>query len=84
MTPMDLAAQLNANPKLAALRTPALGGIGGLQPMTPLSPSTTSGTNPLAKQAAIAAVKSPPLLINSQCSGYFLEPVSRTAFFSAN
>lgn len=95
MSPMDLAAQLNAHPKLAALRSPALGGIGGLQPMTPLTPltplttttssvgtvstganvnaSTSASANSLAK---LAAVRSPPLLINSTCSGYFLEPVS--------
>lgn len=89
MSPMDLAAQLNAHPKLAALRSPALGGIGGLQPMTPLTPLVTSssagtgstatnvGANTSANSLAkLAAVRSPPLLINSTCSGYFLEPVS--------
>lgn len=91
MSPMDLAAQLNAHPKLAALRSPALGGIGGLQPMTPLTPLVTSSsagaastgatTNVNASTSAnslakLAAVRSPPLLINSTCSGYFLEPVS--------
>lgn len=89
MSPMDLAAQLNAHPKLAALRSPALGGIGGLQPMTPLTPLTTTSsvgtastaTNVNASTSAnslakLAAVRSPPLLINSTCSGYFLEPVS--------
>lgn len=94
MSPMDLAAQLNAHPKLAALRSPALGGIGGLQPMTPLTPLTTTSsvgtastaTNVNASTSAnslakLAAVRSPPLLINSTCSGYFLEPVS-PSFFS--
>lgn len=95
MSPMDLAAQLNAHPKLAALRSPALGGISGLQPMTPLTPLTTTSasaastatnvnastsTNSLAK---LAAVRSPPLLINSTCSGYFLEPVSPSFFLSS-
>lgn len=101
MSPMDLAAQLNAHPKLAALRSPALGGIGGLQPMTPLTPltttssvgtasavntaanvnaSTSASANSLAK---LAAVRSPPLLINSTCSGYFLEPVSPSFFLSS-
>lgn len=91
MSPMDLAAQLNAHPKLAALRSPTLGGIGGLQPMTPLTPLVTSSSAGAASTVAtvnvnastsatslakLAAVRSPPLLINSTCSGYFLEPVS--------
>lgn len=96
MSPMDLAAQLNAHPKLAALRSPALGGIGGLQPMTPLTPLTTTSsvgtastaTNVNASTSAnslakLAAVRSPPLLINSTCSGYFLEPVSPSFFLSS-
>lgn len=96
MSPMDLAAQLNAHPKLAALRSPSLGGIGGLQPMTPLTPLTTTssvgtgstGANVNASTSAtslakLAAVRSPPLLINSTCSGYFLEPVSPSFFLSS-
>lgn len=96
MSPMDLAAQLNAHPKLAALRSPALGGIGGLQPMTPLTPLTTTSsvgtastaTNVNASTSAnslakLAAVRSPPLLINSTCSGYFLEPVSPSFVLSS-
>lgn len=96
MSPMDLAAQLNAHPKLAALRSPALGGIGGLQPMTPLTPLPTTSsvgtantaTNVNASTSAtslakLAAVRSPPLLINSTCSGYFLEPVSPSFFLSS-
>lgn len=95
MSPMDLAAQLNAHPKLAALRLPTLGGIGGLQPMTPLTPLTTTSasaastaTNVNASTSAtslakLATVRSPPLLINSTCSGYFLEPVSPSFFLSS-
>ena len=58
----DLAAQLHANPKLAALRSP-----GGLT-MTPLQPST---------RAIDKASISPPILMNPKCSGYFVEPVRR-------
>lgn len=76
MTPMDLAAQLNANPKLAALRSPSLmGGLQPLTPMSPLSPGVSGGS--LTKLAA----KSPPLLSNNTCSGYFLEPVNISFFF---
>ena len=56
----DLAAQLHANPKLAALRTP-----GGLA-MTPLNTST---------RAIDKSSISPPILMNPKCSGYFVEPV---------
>ncbi|KLO05685.1 hypothetical protein SCHPADRAFT_839052 [Schizopora paradoxa] len=60
----DLAAQLDAHPKLAALRSPApLSTMGGIQPMTKIS-------TPAANFS-----KSPPLLINNTCSGYFLEPM---------
>ncbi len=64
----DIAAQLNAHPKLAALRSPApLSSMGGIQPMTKISSPSSSSTY---------FNKSPPLLINNTCSGYFLEPVS--------
>jgi dual specificity phosphatase 12 len=56
----DLAAQLHANPKLAALRSP-----GGLS-MTPLH-TTPRGID----KSSI----SPPILMNPKCSGYFVEPV---------
>lgn len=56
----DLAAQLHANPKLAALRS-----AGGLA-MTPLNTATR-----VVDKSSI----SPPILMNSKCSGYFVEPV---------
>jgi dual specificity phosphatase 12 len=59
----DLAAQLHANPKLAALRTP-----GGLA-MTPLNTNTST-------RAIDKSNISPPILMNPKCSGYFVEPVS--------
>jgi dual specificity phosphatase 12 len=58
----DLAAQLHANPKLAALRSP-----GGLA-MTPLH---------TAPRVIDKSSISPPILMNPKCSGYFVEPVSR-------
>ncbi|EMD35294.1 hypothetical protein CERSUDRAFT_116096 [Gelatoporia subvermispora B] len=69
--PSDLAAQLYANPKLAALRSP---GVPGMSPLTPLSPMSPAGpgTNP---QAAKIAAMSPPILVNPKCSGYFVEPM---------
>jgi dual specificity phosphatase 12 len=57
----DLAAQLHANPKLVALRSP-----GGLS-MTPLQPTLRT-----TDKSSI----SPPILMNPKCSGYFVEPVS--------
>ncbi|KAI0266544.1 hypothetical protein BC834DRAFT_875062 [Gloeopeniophorella convolvens] len=62
----DLAAQLYANPKLAALRSP-----GGLA-MTPMQ----SGVRVVDKSAI-----SPPILMNSKCSGYFVEPMKWMDFF---
>jgi dual specificity phosphatase 12 len=56
----DLAAQLHANPKLAALRSP-----GGLS-MTPLH---------TAPRGIDKSSISPPILMNPKCSGYFVEPV---------
>jgi dual specificity phosphatase 12 len=61
----DLAAQLHANPKLAALRTP-----GGLA-MTPLN---------TASRVVDKSSISPPILMNPKCSGYFVEPVGRNVF----
>lgn len=58
----EIAAQLHANPKLAALRPP-----GGLS-MTPLQTTTR-----VIDKASI----SPPILMNPKCSGYFVEPVGR-------
>ncbi|KAI9465904.1 hypothetical protein BJY52DRAFT_1113303 [Lactarius psammicola] len=62
----DLAAQLHANPKLAALRPP-----GGLT-MTPLQITT---------RAIDKASISPPILMNPKCSGYFVEPMKWMDFF---
>ncbi|KAN0130133.1 hypothetical protein V8E53_012078 [Lactarius tabidus] len=62
----ELAAQLHANPKLAALRTP-----GGLS-MTPLQTTTR-----VIDKASI----SPPILMNPKCSGYFVEPMKWMDFF---
>jgi dual specificity phosphatase 12 len=59
----DLAAQLHANPKLAALRSP--GGL-SMTPMTPLQ---------AAPKAIDKSSISPPILMNPKCSGYFVEPV---------
>jgi dual specificity phosphatase 12 len=59
----DLAAQLHANPKLSALRPP-----GGFT-MTPLH---------TAPRVVDKSSISPPILMNSKCSGYFVEPVSLT------
>ena len=59
----DLAAQLQSNPKLAALRPP-----GGLS-MTPLTPLQI-GPKTIDKSSI-----SPPILMNPKCSGYFVEPV---------
>ena len=61
----DLAAQLHANPKLAALRSP-----GGLA-MTPLN---------TASRVVDKSSISPPILMNPKCSGYFVEPVGRNVF----
>jgi dual specificity phosphatase 12 len=59
----DLAAQLQGNPKLAALRSP-----GGLS-MTPMTPLLT------APKTIDKSSISPPILMNPKCSGYFVEPV---------
>jgi len=56
--PSDLAAQLYANPKLAALRGPM--------------PLSMTPIQPVRDKASI----SPPILANTKCSGYFVEPVS--------
>ncbi|KAI0300163.1 hypothetical protein B0F90DRAFT_1725593 [Multifurca ochricompacta] len=62
----DLAAQLHANPKLAALRSP-----GGLT-MTPLQSAAR-----VTDKASI----SPPILMNPKCSGYFVEPMKWMGIF---
>ena len=61
----DFAAQLQANPKLAPLRSS--GGL-SMTPMTPLhaAPKTIDKSS-----------ISPPILMNPKCSGYFVEPVGR-------
>ncbi|KAI0281804.1 hypothetical protein BGY98DRAFT_1124374 [Russula aff. rugulosa BPL654] len=65
----DLAAQLQSNPKLAALRSP--GGL-SMTPMTPLqiTPKTIDKSS-----------ISPPILMNPKCSGYFVEPMKWMEFF---
>ncbi|KAI0322888.1 hypothetical protein OF83DRAFT_1091072 [Amylostereum chailletii] len=64
--PSDIAAQLYANPKLAALRSPAPLG------MTPIQ----SHARPVDKSSI-----SPPILMNNKCSGYFVEPMEWMEFF---
>lgn len=59
-SPGDLAAQLYANPKLAALRTPM--GMG----MTPIQTNVNRSNT---------STNSPPILMNPKCSGYFVEPM---------
>ncbi|KAL1742289.1 hypothetical protein HDZ31DRAFT_43583 [Schizophyllum fasciatum] len=63
-SPSDLTAQLNANPKLAALR--------GGSFERPASPGGRS------------SVSSPPILMNSKCSGYFVEPMKWMDHFLEN
>lgn len=58
----DLAAQLQTNPKLAALRPPGL----SMTPITPLQ---------AAPKTIDKSSISPPILMNPKCSGYFVEPV---------
>jgi len=71
--PADLAAQLNAHPTLAALRSPGfMNGLNALQPMTPMA------------RMSPQVVKSPPLLVNSSCSGYFVEPMKWMESFLEN
>ncbi|KAI0032407.1 hypothetical protein K488DRAFT_78503 [Vararia minispora EC-137] len=65
-SPSDLAAQLYANPKLAALRGPM--GMG-------MMPILTSNVRP--DKASV----SPPILANPKCSGYFVEPMEWMSFF---
>jgi len=61
ISPANLAAQLYANPKLAALRSPSFG----------------SSTQPLSQNIAQpkSFVTSPPIIMNPKCSGYFVQPV---------
>ncbi|KAI8976656.1 hypothetical protein BD414DRAFT_467005 [Trametes punicea] len=74
--PSDLAAQLAAHPKLAALRapsglamTPASGGASPTR-STPQSPGAVHTKSP-----SHFAPVSPPILMNPKCSGYFVEPM---------
>ncbi|KAJ7185749.1 hypothetical protein C8R46DRAFT_982515 [Mycena filopes] len=60
----DIAAQLFANPKLAAFRAPLM------SPLTPLTPLQGSGPG-TPKGLPV----SPPILANPKCSGYFVEPM---------
>ena len=63
-SPADLAAQLYANPKLAALRSPTIGRA--------MSPG--GGARERERERERMPV-SPPILMNNKCSGYFVEPV---------
>lgn len=65
ISPSDLAAQLYANPKLAALRSPMS------MTMTPFQGGRSS--------SPIQMPISSPILANSKCSGYFVEPVCNRA-----
>ena len=64
ISPADLAAQLFAHPKLAALRSPSFGSSS-----IPVS-SSLAATRP-------KPLVSEPIIVNPKCSGYFVEPVSR-------
>ncbi|KAI0720791.1 hypothetical protein C8T65DRAFT_567048 [Cerioporus squamosus] len=79
--PNDLAAQLAAHPKLAALRAPAAlsmtplaSGSGAPSPArsNPQSPGVAST---MAKSSSYFAPVSAPILANPKCSGYFVEPL---------
>jgi dual specificity phosphatase 12 len=61
ISPANLAAQLYANPKLAALRSSSFG-------------SSTQTPSHSATQPRLPAA-SPPIIMNPKCSGYFVEPV---------
>jgi len=64
ISPTNLAAQLFANPKLAALRSPSFG-----------SSSIPVSSPPAATQPK--PLVSAPIIVNPKCSGYFVEPVSQ-------
>ncbi|KXN82456.1 Dual specificity protein phosphatase 15 [Leucoagaricus sp. SymC.cos] len=66
ISPANLAAQLYANPKLAALRSPSFGSSS--IPSSPISPSI-AGSQP--KIPLVSA----PIIVNPKCSGYFVEPM---------
>ncbi|KAH9478381.1 Dual specificity protein phosphatase MPK-4 [Psilocybe cubensis] len=59
ISPSDLSAQLFSNPKLAGLRSPTL------PSQSTLSNNSVKGSTPV----------SAPILVNPQCSGYFVEPM---------
>lgn len=71
ISPANLAAQLYANPKLAALRSPSFGSASAPSSSAP-SPAVTQPKPP---------VVSPPIIINPKCSGYFVEPVRQILHF---
>ncbi|KAI0764561.1 hypothetical protein BD413DRAFT_673337 [Trametes elegans] len=82
--PSDLAAQLSAHPKLAALRAPP--GLAMTPASTPGGPAspTRAGSAPQTsglaglnggRSANYFAPVSPPILVNPKCSGYFVEPM---------
>ncbi len=65
-SPHNFTAQLSADPRLAALRSPSSGSPASSLSHTPLSP-----ISPKPKAFAV----SPPIIVNPKCSGYFVEPV---------
>ncbi|KAK7441037.1 tyrosine protein phosphatase yvh1 [Stygiomarasmius scandens] len=105
--PGDLAAQLRANPKLAAVASPSSGGNGGVEKRralsitsgpggvekvveieatstsSPIAATASTGTGSLSREPSTNAgggigfwsTRSPPILINPKCSGYFVEPM---------
>ncbi|KAF9449282.1 hypothetical protein P691DRAFT_799489 [Macrolepiota fuliginosa MF-IS2] len=65
ISPANLAAQLYANPKLAALRSPSFGSA---------SVPSSAVASPTGAQPKPSIV-SPPIIVNPKCSGYFVEPM---------
>uniref|UniRef100_A0A0W0FZG5 protein-tyrosine-phosphatase n=1 Tax=Moniliophthora roreri TaxID=221103 RepID=A0A0W0FZG5_MONRR len=75
-SPTDLAAQLNANPKLAALKSPVSITPSGITPLqTQGLGSTNQASAAPSPISRIAMPPSAPILINPKCSGYFVEPM---------
>ncbi|KAL0576450.1 tyrosine protein phosphatase yvh1 [Marasmius crinis-equi] len=70
--PNDLAAQLHANPKLAALRSPVSITPSGIAPLT----GSPTALSPAAETPApVSKAASAPIIMNPKCSGYFVEPM---------
>ncbi|KAK7061111.1 tyrosine protein phosphatase yvh1 [Paramarasmius palmivorus] len=73
-SPADLADQLNANPKLAALKSPVSITPDGITPLQTQGLGSSSNAVP-SPVSRIAMPPSAPILINPKCSGYFVEPM---------